>query len=159
MATGLCVVWDWFDVCLVSGFLFWFLDYVLLKWTLWNVIRFDIRFDTLDYSAAICLWMYMRNKSLAHRPSFLIIVMPTPLRYIAIAPPAQRLWERTSFGNRQWQTSCWTVTACLITDVMLLACSSCGWFELCVKYVLMHVWGSRVLFQIVVSRSMMAVMG
>ena len=51
------------------------------------------------------------------------------------------------------------VTACLIAAVMLLAWSSRGSVELCVKYALMHVWGPRVLPQIVVSCRMMAVIG
>ena len=51
------------------------------------------------------------------------------------------------------------VTACRIAAVMLLAWSSRGLFELCVKCALMHIWGSRVLSRIVVRRRMIAVIG
>jgi len=79
---GLCMlgsarwrlVYVWFEIGLTAvrfwgfGAVFW--DYVLLKWTLWNMIRFDISFDKLAENEAICLWMYIKNKSLAHLPSF-----------------------------------------------------------------------------------------
>ena len=78
---------------------------------------------------------------------------------MAIAPPARRLWEPTSFGNSPWRSSFCTVTDCRIAAVMSLAWSSLGLLELCGKYALMHVWGPRVLLRIVVSCLMMVVIG
>ena len=59
---------------------------------------FDMSVDTFS-EAPICLWIYMRNKLLAHRPSFFMVVMSTPFRYMAMAPLACRLWEPTRFDN------------------------------------------------------------
>ena len=76
-----------------------FYSIVQLKCTLWNVIRFYMIMDTFAERVAICSWLYMRKELLAHQPSFFMMVMSTPLRYMAMSPPARRLCEPTRFGN------------------------------------------------------------
>ena len=51
------------------------------------------------------------------------------------------------------------MTACLMALVMSLECRSCGVFESCAKYVLMHVWVLLVWSRIVVRRRISAVTG
>ena len=96
----LCRSSNMYVFCFLFEFYFGFyLCVVRLKCTLWKTVGFDMSFDTFSESAAICSWMYMRKASLAHRPSFLMVVMGTLFRYIAIAPPARRLCEPTRFGD------------------------------------------------------------
>ena len=127
---------------------------------LWNTMGVDMRVETLLESADICSWMYIRNVSLVQRPIFLMVACGTPLRYIAMAPPARRLWDPTSAGVRPLRSSPSATTACLTAVFISVALTSRGYLESRVgKYVLMHVCGSRVWGKMDLMRRMIARMG
>ena len=84
--------------------------------------------ETLADKAEICSWMYIRKVSLFQRPIFFIVLCATPFRYMAIAPPARRLWDPTRCVVRPLRASPRVVTARRTADVMPVAVSSRGKF-------------------------------
>ena len=66
--------------------------------TLWKGMWLDIFLEMPAEKAAIRSWMYIRKVSDDQRPIFLMVLSEAPLRCIAIAPPARRLWLLTSIG-------------------------------------------------------------
>ena len=86
----------------------------------------DIFVATSEESAEICSCMYMRKVSLFQRPIFLIVLWATPLRYMAIAPPARRLWEPTRDADRPFRARPRVVTARRTAVVMSAGVMSRG---------------------------------
>ena len=55
----------------------------------------DIFHATPAISAPICEWIYVRYVNDDHLPTRIIVLSDAPLRFIAIAHPARRLWDET----------------------------------------------------------------
>ena len=93
---------------------------------LWNSNDWLICFETPEDRAAICSCIYMRKVSLFQRPIFFIVLWATPLRYMAIAPPARRLCEPTRAGDKPLRARPRVVTARRIALVMSTGVRSRG---------------------------------
>ena len=63
--------------------------------TFWNLNAVDIFQATPAVKAPICEWMYVRYISDDQRPTLIIVLSEAPLSFMAVAPPALRLWDDT----------------------------------------------------------------
>ncbi len=63
--------------------------------TFWNLTAVDIFQATPAVKAPICEWMYVRYVSNDRRLTLIIVLSEAPLSFMAIAPPALRLWDDT----------------------------------------------------------------
>lgn len=63
--------------------------------TFWNLNAVDMFHATPAVKAPICEWMYVRYVRDDHRPTRIIVLSEAPLSFMAIAPPARRLWDDT----------------------------------------------------------------
>jgi hypothetical protein len=61
--------------------------------TFWNLNALDIFHATPAVNAPICEWMYVRYINDDHCPTHIIVESDAPLSFMAIAPPALRLWD------------------------------------------------------------------
>ena len=62
--------------------------------TFWNVRCVAISRERPAVSAPICEWMYVRYVSDDHRPTCMMVLSEAPLSFIAMAPPACKLWDK-----------------------------------------------------------------
>ena len=63
--------------------------------TFWNLNAVDIFHATPAVKAPICKWIYVRYVRDDHQPTHIIVLSEAPLSFMAIAPPALRLWDET----------------------------------------------------------------
>ncbi len=61
--------------------------------TFWNLHCFAISLDRLAVRAPIWEWMYVKYVSDNHHPTCMMVLSEALLSFIAMAPPARKLWE------------------------------------------------------------------